>query len=132
MRAAQNSAAGHSLRYDLSATPLASQVFATGARQRKTNRALMSETSADKPEPEAIPLNIYVRHEFFSFFLPHFPGAPRSERPLLPRRAGALREGPVPFRRNRESRTHEAAGRRNWPEAVPRKNERQKKAGLRN
>ncbi len=25
------------------------------------------------------------------------------------------------FGRNRESRTHEAAGRRNWPEAVPRK-----------
>src|SRR6266853_2761826 len=64
---------------------------------------------------------VYVRHEFFSFFLPHFPGAPRSERPLLPRRAGALWEGPVPFRRNRESRSREAAGRRNWPEAVPKK-----------
>ncbi len=37
MRAAQNSAAGHSLRYDLSATPLASQVFATGvASARQT------------------------------------------------------------------------------------------------
>ena len=34
------------------------------------------------------------------------------------------------FRRNRESRSREAAGRRNWPEAVPRKNERQKKSGL--
>src|SRR6266700_6751432 len=58
---------------------------------------------------------------FSPFFLPHFPGAPRSEGPLLPRRAGALWEGPVPFGRNRESRTREAAGRRNWPEAVPRK-----------
>jgi hypothetical protein len=29
--------------------------------------------------------------------LPHFPGALKSERPLLPRRAGALWEGPVPF-----------------------------------
>src|SRR5712692_7437728 len=57
----------------------------------------------------------------FSFFLPHFPGAPRSERPLLPRRAGALWEGPVPFGKNRKSRSREAAGRRNWPEAVPRK-----------
>src|SRR5215470_15833353 len=34
-------------------------------------------------------------------------------------RAGALSEGPVIFGRNRESRTREAAGRRNWPEAVP-------------
>ena len=30
-------------------------------------------------------------------------------------------EGPATFGRNRESRTREAAGRRNWPEAVPRK-----------
>src|SRR5713226_10520727 len=60
-----------------------------------------------------------VRDELFSFFLPHFPGAPKSERPLLPRRAGALWEGPVRFGRNRESRRREAAGRRNYPEAVP-------------
>src|SRR5215472_2894247 len=59
--------------------------------------------------------------KFISFFLPHFPGAPRSERPLLLRRAGASWEGPVIFGRNRESRTREAAGRRNWPEAVPKK-----------
>src|SRR5216683_2177682 len=42
-----------------------------GSGQRKTNHALMSETSAGEPQPEAIPLNIYVRqvrHEFFSFF----------------------------------------------------------------
>jgi len=55
----------------------------------------------------------------FLLFLAPFPGAPRSERPLLPRRAAALWEGPVPFGRNRESRSREAAGRRNWPEAVP-------------
>src|SRR5258707_14875166 len=47
-----------------------------------------------------------------------FSGAPRSERPLLPKRAGALWEGPVSFGRSRESRSREAAGRRNWPEAV--------------
>jgi hypothetical protein len=41
------------------------------------------------------------------------------DRPLLPRRAGALWEGPVPFGRNRESRNREAEGRRNWSEAVP-------------
>src|SRR5262249_31290071 len=44
-----------------------------------------------------------------------------AERQLLPKRAGALWEGPVPFGRNRESRSREAAGRRNWPEAVPEK-----------
>src|SRR5260370_39697310 len=58
---------------------------------------------------------------FSPFCLHHFPGARKSERPLLPRRAGALWEGPVPFGRNRKSRSREAAGRRNWPEAVPRK-----------
>jgi len=56
----------------------------------------MTETSAGKPQPEPIPLKTEVRHEFFSFFLPHFP-APKSERLLPPRRAGALSEGPVPF-----------------------------------
>jgi hypothetical protein len=30
-----------------------------GSGQLKTNHALMSETSAGKPQPEAIPLNIY-------------------------------------------------------------------------
>ena len=53
--------------------------------------------------------------------MPHFAGAHESERPLLPRRAGALWDGPVSFGRNRESRSLEAAGRRNWPEAVPEK-----------
>src|SRR6516164_8905235 len=33
----------------------------------------------------------------------------------------AVCEGPLPLGRNRESRDREAAGRRNWPEAVPRK-----------
>jgi hypothetical protein len=63
--------------------------------------------------PKAIPLDYQVRHEFFSFFLPHFPGAPKSGRPLVPRRADALRQGPVVFGRNRESRRREADGRRN-------------------
>src|SRR2546426_4808382 len=81
----------------------------------------MTRTSAGELQPRPIPLNYQVRHEFFSFFLPHFLGAPKSERPLLPRRAGALWEGPVPLGRNRESRNREAAGRRNWPEAVPKK-----------
>ncbi len=34
----------------------------------------------------------------------------------------------MPFGRNRESRSREAAGRRNWPEAVPRKMRGRKKA----
>jgi hypothetical protein len=55
------------------------------------------------------------------FSCPIFLGHPIRERPLLPKRVGALWEGPVPFGRNRESRTREAAGRRNWPEAVPKK-----------
>jgi hypothetical protein len=39
---------------------------------------------------------------------------------LLPKRAAAFWEGPERFRgRNRESRSREAAGRRNYPEAVP-------------
>jgi len=38
----------------------------------------------------------------------------------------------VPFGRNRESRSREAAGHRNWPEAVPRKNAWQKEIVYRN
>ena len=53
--------------------------------------------------------------------MPHFLGAPKSERLLLPRRAAAFWEGTVLFGRNWESRSREAAGRRNWPEAVPKK-----------
>ena len=34
----------------------------------------------------------------------------------------------MPFGRNRESRSREAAGRRNWPEAVPKKMRGGKKA----
>jgi len=46
---------------------------------------------------------------------------------LLPRRAAAFREGPEWFNgRNRESRRREAAGRRNYPEAVPKEKERRK------
>jgi hypothetical protein len=43
----------------------------------------------------------------FLFFLAPFFWGTQSERPLLPRRAGALREGPVPFGRNRQSRSRE-------------------------
>jgi hypothetical protein len=47
-------------------------------------------------------------------------GHPRAERMLLPKRASAFREGPEGLMgRNRESRRREAAGRRNYPEAVP-------------
>jgi transposase-like protein len=48
-----------------------------------------------------------------------------AQRTPLTEEAGGLgagdREGPVSFGRNRESRRREAAGRRNWPEAVPKK-----------
>ena len=55
-----------------------------------------------------------LRYDIFeSPFLPHFLGAPKSERLLLPKRAAALWEGTVSFGRNRESRSREAAGRRN-------------------
>ena len=112
----------------------------SGSGQGQAQHALMAKSLA-RNHAEAIPLNIYVRHEFFSFFLPHFPGVPRSERPLLPRRAGALWEGPVPFGRNQESRTREVrcvhpgdgtAGAGIWPEAVPRKLSGRKKARYRN
>jgi hypothetical protein len=36
----------------------------------------------------------------------------------------------VPSGRNRESKSRDAAGRRNYPEAVAQENERQKKVGL--
>src|SRR5258708_18258069 len=55
---------------------------------------------------------------FSPFSCPIFLGRPIRERPLLPKRTAALWEGPVPFGRNRESRSREAAGRRHWPEAV--------------
>jgi hypothetical protein len=45
-----------------------------GSGQHKTNHALMSETSAGKPQPKAIPLNIQVRHEFSPFSCPIFLG----------------------------------------------------------
>src|SRR5882762_5714839 len=56
----------------------------------------------------------------FSLFCPISLGHPRAEWILLPRRAAAFWEGPKGFTgRNRESRSREAAGRRNYPEAVP-------------
>jgi len=38
----------------------------------------MSETSAGKPQPEAIPLNYQVGHENVSFFCPIFLGHPKA------------------------------------------------------
>jgi hypothetical protein len=127
-----------SLHCGPSAPPTASQAFVPGGDW--DGPVLYINTGWDQTErhhskkvlARPIPLNYQVRHEIFSFFLPHFPGAPRSERLLLPRRAGALWEGPVPFGRNRESRSREAAGRRNWPEAVPRKIRGKKKTAYPN
>ena len=51
----------------------------------------MSETSAGKPQPEAIPLNIYV-HDF-SPVSALVIGAPGSEWILLPKREAAFWEG---------------------------------------
>ena len=57
----------------------------------------------------------------FLLFLPHFPGAPKTEGYCS--QGERLRSGrdPQTLGRNRESRSLEAAGRRNEPEAVPRK-----------
>jgi hypothetical protein len=56
---------GHQLRRDWPLPPLRPKraasgvaVLRSGSGQRKTNHALMSETSAGKPQPKAIPLNI--------------------------------------------------------------------------
>jgi hypothetical protein len=57
----------------------------------------------------------------FSFFLPHFPGAPKSERPLLPRRADALWEGPVAFGRNGKAESAKLPGAGIGPKQCPRK-----------
>jgi len=70
---------GHSFRYDLSAPPPASQVFATGARQRKTKHALISETSAGKTRPELFHLTHKYDMEVSPFFCPIFSGALKSE-----------------------------------------------------
>ena len=70
---------------------------------------------------EADELDVIEIHDLFLHFCPTSLGHPRAEWILLPRRAAAFREGPKRFRgRNRESRRREAAGRRNYPEAVPR------------
>jgi hypothetical protein len=65
-------------------------------------------------------LNVIQIHGLFLLFCPISLGHPRAEWILLPKRVAAFREGPKGFRgRNRESRSREAAGRRNYPEAVP-------------
>src|SRR5882724_5773573 len=64
---------------------------------------------------------IGVGHENVSFFCPIFLRHQKRGL-LLPKRAAALSEGTQwCWGRNRESRRREAAGRRNWPDAVPRK-----------
>jgi hypothetical protein len=71
---------------------------------------------------EADELDVIEIHDLFLHFLPYFLGALKSEWILLPRRAAAFWEGPKWVRgRNRESRRREDAGRRNYPEAVPKK-----------
>jgi hypothetical protein len=69
---------------------------------------------------EADELDVIEIHDLFLHFCPISLGHPRAEWMLLPRRAAAFWEGPEGFTgRNRESRRREAAGRRNYPEAVP-------------
>src|SRR5437879_6119463 len=65
-RFAQQSIPGHSppLRPKRAASGVAGLRYGSG--QLKTNHALMSETSAGKPQPEAIPLNIY-KHRISPF-----------------------------------------------------------------
>ena len=90
------------------------------------NREVRS-VAADLPllrifSEEADELDVIQIHVCFSFFCPISLGHPRAKRILLPRRAAAFWEGPERFLgRNRESRSREAAGRRNYPEAVPKK-----------
>jgi hypothetical protein len=66
----------------------------------------------------------------FLLFLAPFSSGTQKREAAAPKASGALWEGPATFGRNRESRTREAAGRRNWPEAVAQEKERQKKASL--
>jgi hypothetical protein len=80
----------------------------------------MTEPLASKPRPKLFHLT--YRYDILNLlFLPYFLGAPKKRGVLLPRRVAAFWEGPVMYGRNREIRSREAAGRRNWPEAVPRK-----------
>ncbi len=87
---------------------------------------------------KAISLNYQVRHENVSFFCP-FSGAPKSESPLLPSRATAFRERHKKYLMGFQKICWEETGKAEGakvlgtgigPEAVPRKNEQQKKAGL--
>src|ERR1700722_4847236 len=62
-----------------------------------------------------------LRYMSFSFFCPIFLRHPKA-RATAPKASGCIPGGTrVVFGRNRESRRREAAGRRNSPEAVPRK-----------
>jgi hypothetical protein len=68
---------------------------------------------------EADELNVIQIH-FVSPFLPHFLGAPKGGVDTAPKASGCILGGTRRLTgRNRESRSREAAGRRNYPEAVP-------------
>jgi hypothetical protein len=70
-------------------------------------------------------------HDLFLLFLPRFPGAPGSERLLLPRRAAAFWEGPKRFRgRNRESRRREDRWAQELARSSAQENEERKKKWL--
>jgi hypothetical protein len=59
----------------------------------------MSETLAGKPQPEAIPLNIYVGHKNFSFFCSIFWGTQKREAAAPKAKPAAFWEGTAPFGR---------------------------------
>ncbi len=60
---------------------MASQAFVQGGPVGYVKAGLDQTGVRDSKKAVArpIPLNYQVRHNFFSFFLPHFPGAPASE-----------------------------------------------------
>jgi hypothetical protein len=104
--------------------PLVVRVFPRllrGDGQDGEIRAVAADLALFRIFPEeADELDVIEIHDVILLFLPRFLGAPRAEWILLPRRAAAFWEGPKGFTgRNRESRSPEAAGRRNYPEAVP-------------
>src|SRR6266852_1300542 len=69
------------LHFGLNAPPIASQTFVQGGpvgyvKPRPDQTGVRdSKKAVARPRP----LNYQVRHEFFSFFLPHFPGAHKRE-----------------------------------------------------
>src|SRR5713226_9505486 len=83
---------------------------------------LIIRPSARGPSHEAIPLNYQVRHEFSPFSCPIFLGHPEARGRCSQGERVLYGRGPVSsFGRNRESRSREAAGRRNWLKLCPEK-----------